>query len=78
LNRPSDAKEQFLLTLKRTPGRPKAIYGVAQAAQAVGDHSLARQRYEEFLKLWMNADDDRPEIATARESLAKMRALQKR
>ena len=77
LNRPSDAKEQFLQTLKRTPGRPKAIYGIAQAAQALGDHIVARQRYEEFLKLWMSADGDRPEIATAREFLAKMVAVQK-
>ena len=34
LNRPADAMEQFLQTLKRTPGRPKAIYGIARAAQA--------------------------------------------
>jgi tetratricopeptide (TPR) repeat protein len=77
LNRPSDAKQQFLQTLKRTPGRPKAIYGIAQAAQAAGDHIVARQRYEEFLKLWMSADGDRPEIAIAREFLAKMPAVQK-
>jgi tetratricopeptide (TPR) repeat protein len=77
LNRPSDAKEQFLQTLKRTPGRPKAIYGIAQAAQAVGDHNLARQRYEEFLKLWVNADGDRPEMARAKAFLANMTAVQK-
>jgi tetratricopeptide (TPR) repeat protein len=77
LHRPSDAKEQFLQTLKRTPGRPKAIYGIAQAAQAVGDHTGARQRYQEFLKLWMNADANCPEIAAAKEFLAKMTAVQK-
>src|ERR1700757_496308 len=77
LNRPSDAKEQFLQTLKRTPGRPKAIYGIAQAAQAAADHIVAQQRYEEFLKLWMSADGDRPEIAIAREFLAKMPAVKK-
>lgn len=75
LKRPSEAKEQFLQTLKRTPGRPKAIYGIAQAAQAVGDYRVARQRYEEFLRLWMSADADRPEIATAKEFLAKMTAV---
>jgi tetratricopeptide (TPR) repeat protein len=71
LNRPADAKEQFLQSLKRTPGRPKAIYGIARAAQAMGDNATARQRYQEFLSVWKNADRDRPELATAREFLAK-------
>jgi tetratricopeptide (TPR) repeat protein len=71
LNRPADALEQFLQTLKRTPGRPKAIYGLAQAAQATGDQEVAQQRYKEFLALWKNADPERPEVATANEFLAK-------
>jgi tetratricopeptide (TPR) repeat protein len=71
LNRPADAGEQFLQTLRRTPGRPKAIYGVAQAAQATGDQEVAQQRYREFLALWKNADPDRPELAIANEYLAK-------
>lgn len=71
LNRPTDAREQFLQTLKRTPGRPKAIYGLAQAAQATGDEQVAQQRYREFLALWRNADPDRPEVAIANEFLAK-------
>jgi tetratricopeptide (TPR) repeat protein len=74
LNRPADAKEQFLQALKRTPGRPKAIYGIARAAQAMGDDATARQRYQEFLSVWKNADRDRPELATAREFLAKVPA----
>src|SRR5436190_21609946 len=42
LNRPTDAREQFLQTLKRTPGRPKAIYGIGRAAQATGDQVVAQ------------------------------------
>jgi tetratricopeptide (TPR) repeat protein len=71
LNRPAEAREQFLQTLKRTPRRPKAIYGLAQAAQATGDSATARQRYQEFLKIWKDADPDRPEVATAKQFLAK-------
>ncbi len=71
LNRPADAKERFLQALKRTPGRPKAIYGIARAAQASGDKATAQQRYQEFLALWKNADPDRPEVATAKEFLAR-------
>jgi tetratricopeptide (TPR) repeat protein len=70
LNRPADAKERFLQTLKRTPGRPKAIYGAARSAQANGDKDTAKQRYQEFLALWNNADPDRPELSTAKEFLA--------
>jgi tetratricopeptide (TPR) repeat protein len=77
LNRPVDAQEQFLQTLKRTPGRPKAIYGIAQAAQATGDQETAQQRYREFLTLWTNADGDRPEVVAAKEFLAKTAAAGK-
>jgi tetratricopeptide (TPR) repeat protein len=71
LNRPAEAREQFLQTMKRTPGRPKAIYGLAQAAQATGDNATASQRYQEFLKIWRDADPDLPELATAKQFLAK-------
>jgi len=74
LNRPADAMERFLHTLKRTPGRPKAIYGIALAAQTKGDNATAKQRYQEFLAIWKNADLDRPEVATAKEFLAKVPA----
>jgi TolA-binding protein len=72
LNRPADAREQFLQTLKRTPGRPKAMYGLAQAAHATGDNPTARQRYQEFLETWKDADSDRPEVSTAKQFLAKL------
>jgi tetratricopeptide (TPR) repeat protein len=75
LNRSAEAKERFLQALKRTPGRPKAIYGVARAAQANNDKATAQQFYQEFLTLWKNADADRPEVAAAREFLSKVSAL---
>ncbi len=71
LNRPADAKERFLQTLKRTPGRAMAIFGIARAAQATGDNVTAQERYQQFLALWKNADADRPEVTTAKEFLAK-------
>ena len=71
MNRPAEAEQRFLETLKRTPGRPIAIYGIARAAEARGDDITARQRYEELLKIWKDADPDRPELRTAKRSLAK-------
>ena len=58
MNRPAEALKQFEDTLKRTPGRPMAIYGIARAAEALGDSQTARARYAEFVDLWKNADKD--------------------
>ena len=74
MKRPADAMKHFTETLKRTPGRPKAIYGIARAAEALGDKQTAIKRYTEFLALWKHADRDRPEIATARRFLSMRRA----
>ena len=70
MKRPADAMKHFTETLKRTPGRPKAIYGIALAAETLGDKQTARKRYTEFLELWKDADKDRPEIANARRFLS--------
>jgi SAM-dependent methyltransferase len=67
MKRPSDAAKHFAETLERTPGRPKAVFGAAQAADALGDVATARARYEEFLRLWKDADPDRPELGVARQ-----------
>ena len=69
MNRPAEALKQFVETLKRTPGRPIAIYRLARAAEALGDSQTARVRYTEFLDLWKGADKDRPELAVAQRYL---------
>ena len=66
MKRPTEAAKHFAETLRRTPGRPMAVYGIARAAQALGDRSTALARYSEFLELWKQADPDRPELAIAR------------
>jgi tetratricopeptide (TPR) repeat protein len=69
LNRPMEALTYFQKALLRTPNRPKVIFGLARAAQAVGDSETADKRYQEFLAIWRTADSNRPELATAREFL---------
>jgi tetratricopeptide (TPR) repeat protein len=69
MNRPAEASRHFLETLKRTPGRPMAIYGLGRAAEALGDSQTARARYTEFLDVWKDADEDRPELAVAQRYL---------
>jgi tetratricopeptide (TPR) repeat protein len=69
LNRPTEATTYFQRTLNRTPNRPKAIFGLARAAELLGDRETAKKRYDEFLTIWRTADPDRPELAKAREFL---------
>ena len=72
--RPAEATKHFIETLKRTPGRAKAIYGIAQAAESLGDKQTAMKRYTEFLELWKHADRDRPEIANAQRFMMTIKA----
>jgi tetratricopeptide (TPR) repeat protein len=69
LNRSAEAAIYFQKALKRTPNRPKAILGLARAAQALGDEQTAVRRYEEFLTLWKAADPDLPELTQAKAFL---------
>ena len=71
LKQPEAARRCFLETLKRTPARPMAIYGAAQASKEIGDHNSAKKFYEQFLDLWKDADIDRPEIKVARSYLTR-------
>ena len=70
MNQPAQAQAQFAETLIRTPGRPKAIFGLARAAQTLGDYPTAAKQYENFLQLWKSADPDRPEVVSAKQFLA--------
>jgi len=74
MNRPAEAQKQFAAALQRTPRRPKAIYGLAQSARAQGDDQEAARQYEQFLKVWKNADHNLPEIAVARQFLVSAHA----
>jgi hypothetical protein len=69
MGRPADARRQFEDTLRRTPGRPKAIAGIARAAAATGDAATARTQYTRLVEMWKNADADRPELVEAKQFL---------
>src|SRR5262249_18647495 len=69
LNRPGEAVTYFQKALLRTPNRPKVVFGLARAAQALGDNEAAGKRYEQFLRIWKTADPDRPELTQARAFL---------
>jgi hypothetical protein len=69
MGRPAEARRHFEETLRRTPGRPKAIAGIAQAAEAMGDAVTARAEYTRLVEMWKGADPDRPELQAARRFL---------
>ena len=66
---PPEARRHFEETLRRTPGRPKAIVGIARAAEAMGDTATARAQYTRLIDMWKSADGDRPELQAARRFL---------
>ena len=65
LNRPAAAEKQYAQTLKRTPRRPNAIYGLARSAQALGKDNTASMNYAKFLVIWRNADRNLPQVGLA-------------
>jgi len=69
IGRPAEARKHFEEALRRTPGRPKAILGIAQAAEAMGDTATARAQCTRLIEMWKSADHDRPELQAARRCL---------
>jgi tetratricopeptide (TPR) repeat protein len=69
MGRYPEARRHFEETLRRTPGRPKAIAGIAKTAEAMGDAATARAQYTRLVEMWKGADADRPELVAARRFL---------
>jgi hypothetical protein len=56
MNEPKRALEQFETTLKKEPGRFRALYGAAHAAQLSGNRDASQRYFRELLKLCVHAD----------------------
>jgi Tfp pilus assembly protein PilF len=65
-----EALAAFETTTKKQPNRFNALAGAAQAAAMVGDKVKAKEYYQTLLTL-AGADAERPELAKARDYLAK-------
>jgi hypothetical protein len=67
LGRPKQALEQFELTLKKEPGRFRALYGAAHAAKLAGDSAKSKKYFAQLLKSCAAADKPgRKELQEAR------------
>jgi tetratricopeptide (TPR) repeat protein len=66
LGRPADARVAYERTLTTEPGRARALYGAARAAEAAGEAGAAGRHYGELLRLLEGADLERPDLVAAR------------
>jgi hypothetical protein len=67
MKEPAQALEQFEATLKKEPGRFRALHGAARAAQLSGNSDASQTYFRELLKVCVHADKPgRSEIAEAR------------
>jgi hypothetical protein len=71
MNQPVRALEQFELTLQKEPGRFRALYGAAHAAQLSGNRGTSQKYFRELAKVSARADNPgRPEIIEARQAIS--------
>jgi tetratricopeptide (TPR) repeat protein len=65
--RPRDARREFEIALRRTPGRSLALLDLARACRAAGDSAAARNAYRQLAANWKHADST---VAAVREARA--------
>ena len=69
VGRYASARAAYEATLRREPGRPRSLFGVARAAELAGDVAAARTGYRAYLSRMQQSDGARLELAIARGAL---------
>jgi tetratricopeptide (TPR) repeat protein len=67
----AEALAAFEATIKKEPNRFNAFAGAAKAADRLGDRAKAKDYFQKLTALAGNADTVRPDLAAAREYLAR-------
>ncbi|QQS46983.1 MAG: tetratricopeptide repeat protein [Acidobacteriota bacterium] len=67
LGRWDEAIAEYERILKNNPNYPLARYHLAQAREGKGDRAL--EAYQDFLRLWKDADPDIPEVIEAKRRI---------
>jgi hypothetical protein len=71
MKQPTQALEQFEATLTKEPGRFRALYGAARAAQLSGSRESSQRYFAELLKVCEHADKPgRAEILEAQRAIS--------
>ena len=68
---PAASLPEFEASLRAAPNRYRSFAGAAKAAEQVGDREAARRWNLRLLELTAEADTERPEMAAARQFLAR-------
>jgi tetratricopeptide (TPR) repeat protein len=66
-----EALAEYQTDLKFNPNRFNGLYGAARAAEAAGQSQKANEYYAQLLKICEGSASDRPELARAKELVAK-------
>jgi tetratricopeptide (TPR) repeat protein len=70
-NQPGSALREFEATLEKEPGRFRALYGAARAAQVAEDREISLKYFRELLTVCAQADSPgRPEFAEAKKAVS--------
>jgi tetratricopeptide (TPR) repeat protein len=70
-NHPDQALAEYETNLKFNPNRFNGLYGAARAAAVSGKNQKANEYYAQLVKVCNGSQSDRPELAKAKELLAK-------
>ena len=77
VNRPREARREFEIALKRTPGRSLVLLDLARACRAMGDTAAATDAYRLLAANWKNADPSIDAVREARAALSGQRGSAK-
>jgi tetratricopeptide (TPR) repeat protein/DNA-binding winged helix-turn-helix (wHTH) protein len=72
LGRFDEAIKAYQRVLALYPGNALARYHLALAYDKMGNPAASAAQFRQFLELWRNADSERPELAQAQASLARL------
>jgi predicted Zn-dependent protease len=70
VRQPEAGLKEFEASQQREPNRFRNYLGSARAAEMAGDRGMATAYYEKLLVLAKDADDARPELASAKKIVA--------
>ncbi len=70
VGRYASAGAAYEATLRREPGRPRSLFGLARAAELAGDAAAAQTGYRAYLARMQQGDGGRAELAIARGALS--------
>jgi tetratricopeptide (TPR) repeat protein len=70
MNQYEQALGELETSLRSSPNRFNALYGMVRAAKSLGDKERLNTAYAKLIELCKQADGERPELSEAKQSLS--------